>query len=74
MKRLVLILAVLAILLGGALLWLASAPMGGAGTTSAPTSAGAAPDGAAPSGTVDNAEADGADNSFIVCPGHPRCP
>ena len=72
MKRLMLIFAALAILLAASLLWLGSAPMDDAGTFDAPTAA--APDMAAPSGDGDGAQAEGPDNSFIVCPGHPRCP
>ena len=72
MKRLVLILALLAVLLGGALLWLASAPVDQAAMGSAPMTD-AAPDTAAPAG-AGGEPADGPDNSFIVCPGNPRCP
>jgi tetrahydromethanopterin S-methyltransferase subunit D len=74
MKRAVLIMALLAILLGATLFWLGGdgEPMGGA--PDAATATGAARETGAPSGAGSGAEEGGPDNSFIVCPGNPRCP
>ena len=74
MKRAVLIMALLAILLGATLFWLRAGggPMEGAPDAATVTSA--APETGAPSRVDGGAEEGGPDNSFIVCPGNPRCP
>ena len=74
MSRLVLAVAVLVVLAAAAFLWLSAPPAASSLDASGATSA--APDATAPDAAAPDAagSADEAANSFIVCPGDPRCP
>ena len=78
MNRILVIVALLVLIAGIGLVWLSqsSAPIGG--ETMNPTGAAPAPgvDGAStpPMGSASPSPAADPANSFIVCPGDPRCP